>query len=137
MRPSKPGNRARRWIGLALLVAAALTPALALAHGSYEAAARRPSFDGASLKLMGVGGYATSRRHAAIRVTVCLNKRYGGQFFTVQCQTDYDSGKRVKARVSVPGCVKGVWRTTADGAALGRGGNWGHEASDTSRPFHC
>ena len=82
---------------------------------------------------MGVGGYATSRKHAAIRVTVCLNKRYGGQFFKVQCQTDYDSDKRVKARVSVPGCVKGVWRTTAVGEALGRGGNWGHTATDASR----
>ena len=137
MRPIKPGKRARLWIALVLMAAAALTPALALAHGSYEAAARRPAFDSGSLKLVGVGGYATSRKHSAIRVTVCLNKRYGGQFFTVQCQTDYDSDKRVKARVSVPGCVKGVWRTTAEGAALGRGGNWGHEASDTSRPFHC
>ncbi len=137
MRPIKPGKRARLWIALALMAAAALTPALALAHGRYGAAARRPAFDGGSLKLVGVGGYATSRKHSAIRVTVCLNKRYGGQFFKVQCRTDYDSDKRVKARVSVPGCVKGVWRTTAEGAALGRGGNWGHEASGISRPFHC
>ena len=130
-------NRRRRWLALTLLAAAALAPALALAHGSYDAAARRPAFDGGSLKLVGVGGYATSRKHSSIRVTVCLNKRYGGQFFRVQCQTDYDSDRRVKARVSVPGCVKGVWRTTAEGAALGRAGNWGHAASDTSRPFHC
>jgi hypothetical protein len=125
------------WIAIALLLAAAVTPTLALAHGGSDAAARRPSFDGGSLKLVGVGGYHTTRNHAAIRVTVCLNKRYGGQFFKVQCQTDYDSDRRVKARVSVPGCVRGVWRTTAVGEALGRAGNWGHEASDLSRAFRC
>ncbi len=129
--------RTRRWIAIPLLAAAVLTPALALAHGSSDAAARRPAFDGGSLKLVGVGAYATSRKHSAIRVTVCLNKRYGRQFFQVQCRTHYDTDRRVKARVSVPGCVKGVWRTTAEGAALGRGGNWGHGASDSSRPFRC
>ncbi len=133
----KPRNRARRWIALPLLAAAALTPALALAHGDYDAAAKRPSFDSGSLKLEGVGGYATSRTHSAIRVTVCLNKRYGGQLFKVQCQTDYDSDRHVKARVSVPGCVKGVWRTSAVGEALGRGGSWGHTATDVSRAFRC
>jgi hypothetical protein len=139
MKPRGPHRkiRARRWIALAVLALAALAPALALAHGDSEAAAKRPSFDGSSLKLVGVGGYATSRRHSAIRVTVCLNKRYGGQLFRVQCQTDYDSDKRVKARVSVPGCVRGVWRTSVVGEALGRGGNWGHTATDVSRAFRC
>lgn len=139
MKPRRPHpkSRARRWVALPVLAVAALVPALALAHGDYGAAAKRPSFDSGSLKLVGVGGYATSRRHSAIRVTVCLNKRYGGQLFKVQCQTDYDSDKHVKARVSVPGCVRGVWRTSAVGEALGRGGNWGHTTSDVSRTFRC
>lgn len=139
MKPRRPHpkSRARRWVALPVLAVAALVPALALAHGDYGAAAKRPSFDSGSLKLVGVGGYATSRRHSAIRVTVCLNKRYGGQLFKVQCQTDYDSDKHVKARVSVPGCVRGVWRTSAVGEALGRGGNWGHTTSDVSRAFRC
>ena len=139
MKPRRPirESRAWRWIALPVLALAALAPALALAHGDYGAAAKRPSFDAGSLKLVGVGGYATSRKHSAIRVTVCLNKRYGGQLFRVQCQTDYDSDKHVKARVSVPGCVRGVWRTSAVGEALGRGGNWGHTDTDVSRAFRC
>jgi hypothetical protein len=130
-------RRARLWVAILALAAVAVVPALALAHGSYGAAAKRPAFDSGSLRLVGVGGYATQRKHSAIRVTVCLSKRYGGRFFDVRCQTDGDSDRRVKALVSVPGCVKGVWRTSAVGQALGRSGEWTHTASDVSASFRC
>jgi hypothetical protein len=119
-----------------LAVMAALAPG-ALAHGDFAARAVQPAFNGSTLRLVGAGGYGTSRRHQAIRVTVCLEKRYAGSFFTVKCHTKYDSDRRVRARVSVAGCVRGVWRTTASGQALGRAGNWTHDASDTSAEFHC
>jgi len=120
----------------ALLLLAAL-PGFALAHGRYGALAKQPSFDSGSLSLVGAGGYATERSHTAIRVTVCLNKRYGGRFFNVRCNTDYDNDRRVKAQVGVPGCVRGVWTTTVVGQALARSGEWTHTASDTSAPFRC
>jgi hypothetical protein len=121
---------------VALLTLTALTSA-AFAHGAFGARAAQPQFNGSTLRLVGAGGYGTSRRHQAIRVTVCLEKRYGGSFFTVKCRTKYDSDRRVRARVSVAGCVRGVWRTTASGQALGRAGNWTHDASDTSAEFRC
>jgi hypothetical protein len=70
-------------------------------------------------------------------VTVCLRKRFGSVSFTVRCSTATGSGRRVKASVSVPGCVKGVWRTTVVGEALGRDGNWTDQASAVSRRFRC
>ena len=119
-----------------LAILAVLAPA-ALGHGDYGARAVQPEFNPGTLRLVGAGGYGTSRRHQSIRVTVCLEKRYGGSFFTVRCRTKYDSDRRVRARASVAGCVSGVWRTTATGQALGRAGNWTHDASDTSAPFRC
>jgi hypothetical protein len=118
------------------LLAASFAPA-ALGHGDFGARAAQPAFNGSTLRLVGAGGYGTGRRHQAIRVTVCLEKRYGGSFFTVKCRTKYDSDRRVRARVSVAGCVSGVWRTTASGQALGRAGNWTHDASDVSDEYRC
>jgi hypothetical protein len=118
------------------LLAASFAPA-AFGHGAFGARAAQPSFNRTTLRLVGAGGYGTSRRHQSIRVTVCLEKRYGGSFFTVKCRTKYDSDRRVRARVSVAGCVRGVWRTTASGQALGRAGNWTHDASDVSGAFRC
>jgi hypothetical protein len=43
----------------------------------------------------------------------------------------------VSAEVSVPGCVKGSWRTTSTGEALNPKGEWVHQASATSTPFKC
>ena len=117
-------------------VLAVLAPA-ALAHGDFAARAAQPEFNASTLRLVGAGGYGTSRRHQAIRVTVCLEKRYGASLFTVKCRTKYDSDRRVRARVSVAGCVSGVWRTTASGQALGRAGSWTHDASDVSAGFRC
>lgn len=134
--PARLGPASLRAVLCALALLAAV-PALALAHGSYGAAAKQPAFDSGALRLIGVGGYATERRHDAIRVTVCLSKRYGGRFFNVRCNTDTDSDRRVKAQVAVPGCVKGVWRTSAVGQALGRGGDWIHTASGVSTPYRC
>jgi hypothetical protein len=122
---------------LAACAALAVLPVLAIAHGGSEARAQRPQFDTGSLRLSGKGGYGTELGHRQIRVTVCLRKRVSGQFFNVRCQTDYDVDRRVSARVSVPGCVEGVWRTTALGEALGRGGEWRHTAFDVSRPLRC
>jgi len=122
---------------VAVLAALVALPALAFAHGSYRARAVQPSFDQGELRLIGSGAYGTQRLHAQIRVTVCLRKRYGGRFFAVRCMTDSDDDRRVRAQVSVPGCVKGVWRTTARGEALGRRGRWTHAAFHVSRPFRC
>lgn len=119
---------------LALLVAA---PASVMGHGSSDAGAKRPQFDQSALRLVGKGGFGTARRHRAIRVTVCLDKRYGKRFYAVRCKTVHDDDRRVRAQVRVPGCVDGVWRTTASGEALGRGGEWKHAASDRSATFRC
>ena len=131
-------SKARRWCGAALVLAALVAaPMSVLAHGSFQAHARQPQFDSGSLRLVGSGGYVTERRHQQIRVTVCLRKRYGARFFAVRCMTDSDSDRRVRAQVSVPGCVDGVWRTTALGEALGRAGEWTHAAFDASPRFSC
>jgi hypothetical protein len=120
--------------GVALALAAS---ALAVAHGDSGARADQPSFNRSTLRLSAAGGYGATRRHAAIRVTVCLEKRYRGSFFTVKCKSQSDGDRRVRARVGVAGCVRGVWRTAASGEALGRDGNWGHAASAQSAPFRC
>jgi hypothetical protein len=120
-----------------VLVALVAAPVSVLAHGSFQARAQQPTFDSSALRLVGSGGYATERRHQQIRVTVCLRKRYGARFFAVRCMTDYDSDRRVRAQVSVPGCVDGVWRTTALGEALGRSGEWTHAAFDASPRYSC
>jgi hypothetical protein len=113
-------------------------PVLAAArHGSFEARAKRPAYDSGALQLVGVGGYGTTRRHTQVRVTVCLSKRYRGQFFDINCTTASSGRKVVKARVTVPGCVKGVWRTSAVGQALDKSGTWSHDSSDLSPPFRC
>ncbi|MFN8160739.1 MAG: hypothetical protein U0R52_06815 [Solirubrobacterales bacterium] len=121
----------------ALACAVALTvPVAALAHGSSVAVARQPSFDSSSLRLVGAGGFAAERKHPAVRVTVCLSKRFAGRFVKVRCNTNTKSGRMVKAKVAVPGCVRGAWRTEVLGQALGRDG-WSHDATDASRIFRC
>jgi hypothetical protein len=135
--PSPRCKHRRLCAALCALAALVALPTWALAHGSFQAHAARPAYDSAALALVGRGGYATERLHQQIRVTVCLRKRYGGQFFKVRCATDSDGDRRVRAEVSVPGCVEGVWRTTALGEALGRGGNWTHRAFDASPRFRC
>jgi hypothetical protein len=130
-------NGRRISASLCALAALVLAPTMVSAHGASTAHAVRPAFDSGALRLVGSGGYATERRHQQIRVTVCLRKRYGSRFFTVRCETDYDTDRRVRAQVSVPGCVDGVWRTTALGEALGRGGEWTHDAFDASAIHRC
>jgi hypothetical protein len=136
-------NRRRR-IGRGALVAlltlalAGLTGALgAAAAGTYSAAAGTPSYDSSSLQLSASGSYRTVKRHAQLRVTVCLNHRVGARFFQVRCATGTGAGRHVLATVSVPGCVRGNWRTTATGEALNRKGEWVHPASAKSAPFRC
>lgn len=127
-----------RYIFVIALLLAALAGTEALAAGSYEARAGRPVYDSGSLQLLGQGTYRTPTRHAELRVTVCLRKRTAGRFFDVRCETATAAkGKRVKAEVSVPGCVKGVWRTSAVGEAFGRGGALLNQASAVSKPFRC
>ncbi len=123
---------------LVLVIATALIalPALAPAHGGYSAAAAKPQLNNDPLRLVGRGGYATDRRHQAVRVTVCLQKRYGDRYFDVRCNTASDGDRAVRARVSVPGCVDGSWRTTAVGQALGRG-EWKHTEVDVSAVKRC
>jgi hypothetical protein len=122
----------------AFLAASALLAAVgAAAAGTFAAHAQRPAYDASTLELRGHGGYTTARTHTELRVTVCLQKRLGGRAFSVRCETGVAAGKRVTAEVSVPGCVKGSWRTTSTGEALNRKGEWVHQASATSAPFKC
>ena len=107
------------------------------AAGTFAAHAQRPSYDSGALELKGHGGYTTVRTHTELRVTVCLQKRLGGRSFSVRCATGTGAGRRVTAEVSIPGCVKGSWRTTATGEALNKKGAWIHQASATSAPFSC
>jgi hypothetical protein len=125
-------------LGTAVLALTALYAAVGVdAAGTFAAHAGRPSYDSGALELKGHGGYTTARAQAELRVTVCLRKRLGGHSFSVRCATGTGSGRRVSADVSVPGCVKGSWRTTATGEALDKKGAWVHRASATSAPFRC
>lgn len=119
-----------------LLLAALLAPA-ALAAGSFQAQARRPAYDPASLELSGKGSYRSDSKRKTMRITVCLRKRVGKRFFDVRCETTSASGKKVKGQVSVPGCVSGAWKTTVVGEALDREGNLLDQSSAASRIFHC
>jgi len=124
-------------LAIALLLAALAASEALAAAGSYEARAGRPAYDSSSLQLVGKGAYRTPTRHAQLRITVCLRKRTAGRFFDVRCETAAAKGKRVKAQVSVPGCVKGIWRTSAVGEAFDRSGNLINQAGAVSRPFRC
>jgi hypothetical protein len=125
-------------LATAAVVATALFAAVAAAAaGTFAARAQRPAYDASALELRGHGGYTTARKHSELRVTVCLQKRLGGRAFSVRCETGVAAGKRVTAEVSVPGCVKGNWRTTSTGEALNPKGEWVHQASATSAPYRC
>lgn len=119
-----------------LLLAALLAPS-ALAAGSFQAHANRPAYDGSSLQLTGKGIYRSDSKRKTMRVTVCLRHRIGKRFFDVRCATTSGSGKKVKGQVSVPGCVKGAWKTTVLGEALDRNGNLLNQSSAASRVFRC
>jgi len=123
---------------LALLVALSVVAPAAVGHGGEVAVAKRPVRTEDPLRLVGVGGYATDRRHAGgVRVTVCLERRSSGSFVAVRCNTNTSARKTVRARVGVPGCVRGVWRTVAYGQAQNAAGDWRHAAIDYSRRFRC
>jgi hypothetical protein len=127
----------RRNIAALALVLAALCVATAQAAGGFRARALRPAYDSSSLELVGGGVYRTKVAHPQLQVTVCLRKRFGRRFFAVRCATATGRGRRVTGQVSVPGCVPGVWRTTAVGGALNRRGAWIGRASSVSRRFRC
>jgi hypothetical protein len=138
MRNARQTTRRLALLATAAVAATALPVAVgADAAGTFAAHAARPAYDTGSLELTGHGGYATARDHSELRVTVCLQKRLGGRAFSIRCQTRTGSGKRVSAKVGVPGCVKGNWRTTATGEALDPKGEWTHRATATSAPFEC
>ena len=123
---------------LAVLAALAVVAPSAIGHGTELAVAKRPALKEGPLRLVGAGGYGTDRNHAGgIRVTVCLERRSSGNFVAVRCKTNTSSSKRVGARVSVPGCVRGVWRTVAYGQAQNAAGEWRHPGTDVSRRFRC
>jgi hypothetical protein len=110
----------------------------AAGHGGEGAHAKRPVLKEGPLRLAGAGGYETERNHAGdVRITVCLEKRYSSGFVAVRCNSKTAPGNRVVARVSVPGCVRGVWRTVAYGQAQNAAGEWRHAAIDTSRRYRC
>jgi hypothetical protein len=138
MRNARQTSRRLALLGMVVLAATALYAAVgADAAGIYAAHASRPTYDTSVLELQGHGGYTSVRSHTELRVTVCLQKRLGGRSFSVRCQTGTAAGKRVTAEVGVPGCVKGTWRATSTGEALSPKGEWVHQASATSPPFHC
>jgi hypothetical protein len=138
MRNVRPSSRRRALLASLAVAAMALFAAVgAAAAGSFAARARMPAYDASALELRGHGGYTTARRHAELRVTVCLQKRLRGRDFSVRCETGVAAGRRVTAEVSVPGCVRGTWRTTSTGEALNRKGEWVHRASATSAPYEC
>jgi hypothetical protein len=138
MRNARRISRRFALLGMVVLAATALYGAVdAGAAGTYAAHAARPTYDTGALELLGHGGYTSPRKHSELRVTVCLQKRLAGRSFSVRCQTGTAAGKRVSAEVGVPGCVKGTWRTTSTGEALSPQGEWVHQASATSAPFHC
>jgi hypothetical protein len=138
MRNARQISRRVALLGMVVLAATALYAAVgADAAGTFAAQAAQPTYDTGALELTATGGYTTARRHSELRVTVCLQKRLGGRAFSVRCATGTAAGKRVSAEVGVPGCVKGTWRTTSTGEALGPEGEWVHQASATSAAFHC
>jgi hypothetical protein len=138
MRKTRQISRRLAILAIAALAASAVLAAVgASAAGTYAAHAAKPTYDAEALELKGHGGYTTLRKHSELRVTVCLQKRIGGRAFSVRCETAAAAGKRVTAEVSVPGCVKGSWRTTSSGEALNPKGEWVHQASATSAPFKC
>jgi hypothetical protein len=138
MRHTRHHNRRIALVGMVVLVATALYAAVAAdAAGTFAAHAQKPTYDKGALELKGHGGYTTARRHSELRVTVCLQKRFGGRVYSVRCGEATAAGKRVTAEVGVPGCVKGTWRTTSTGEALNPKGEWVHQASATSAPFKC
>jgi len=123
---------------VAVLAALAVFAAPAVGHGGSISHAVKPETKEDPLRLVGAGGYQADRRHAGgVRVTVCLERRYSGNFVAVRCNTNTAAGRGVRARVSVPGCVRGVWRTVAYGQAQNAAGEWRHAAIDTSRRFRC
>ncbi len=125
-------------LATAFVLATALLAAVgAAAAGTFAAHAQRPAYDASALELRGHGGYTTARKHSELRVTVCLQKRLGGRAFSVRCETGVAAGRQVTAEVSVPGCVKGSWRTSSTGEALNPKGEWVHQASATSAPYRC
>jgi hypothetical protein len=123
---------------LVVLAALAVIAAPAFGHGGATSVAKRPALNQDPLRLVGAGGYSADRRHAGgVRVTVCLERRYSGNFVAVRCNTNSAAGSKVGARVGVPGCVRGVWRTVAYGQAQNAAGEWRHAAIDASRRFRC
>jgi hypothetical protein len=136
---SRTGRRIEAGWRVAALCALALAavPVIASAHGFSAAGAKKPAYDISSLELVGSGGFATENKHAQIRVTVCLRKRSEGRFLAVRCEMATDSDRRVRAGVSVPGCVDGVWRTTTLGEAINRRGVVAHSVSKVSARFVC
>ena len=126
-----------RYIVVLALLGVLLSTQLAQAGTGYEARARKPSFDHSSLSLVGAGAYTSETAKAELRVTVCLIKKFGHKTFTVSCESSSARGRRVKAQISVPGCVSGIWRTSTNGEALNRKGEVVDQSAAVSRKFSC
>ncbi|HVO54702.1 MAG TPA: hypothetical protein VMT37_09835 [Solirubrobacterales bacterium] len=129
-------NRARATVLALVLIMIAIGAVDALAAPAPGAHARRPSYDASALELVGKGGYRAPQR-AQLKLTVCLRKKIGKRSFDVRCESAEARGKLILAQVSVPGCVAGVWRTTASAEAIARDGTVLGSDSDVSRPFRC
>ncbi len=121
---------------LALIAIIAAVP-LADAAGSSVARAGKPVFNKSAVRLMGVGAYASRERSASVTVTVCLQKRTRGSFINIRCRSRHSGERSVKARVSVPGCVRGAWRTSTVGQATTRSGGSKLPAAAVSGVYRC
>ena len=141
-------RNARRWttrgpllLGAAALVAGiaalAIVPALASGHGWVSADAERPRFDAGARALVGAGRYSARYPHSGIKVKVCLKRRFDRRFVKVRCQKRTEGDRSVSAVVGIPGCPKGVWRTTAVGKVRLRSGAWAHRDFARSRTKRC
>jgi len=126
-----------RYIVASALLFALVATQLAGAAGGFEARAKRPAYDSSSLELVAAGSYVGEVARPSLRVTVCLRKKIGRQSFAIECETSSARGRRVKATVSVPGCVTGTWRTTVVGEAFNRRGTLVDQSSAVSRKFRC
>lgn len=120
---------------IALLALMAVVPVAGAASSAARAA--KPSYSASALRLAGVGGYAISAKSASVSVTVCLQKRSGGSFLNIRCKTKKEGDRSVKARVVVPGCVAGVWRTSVFGFAGTNAGGIKLPATALSPIYRC
>lgn len=131
-------NRRRTGALVALISLLAIVALVPIAQAATSSArAGKPSYSSSTLRLSGGGGFKATGKSASVFVTVCLQKRSGGTFIDIRCNSNSSGGRSVSARASVPGCVKGSWRTTSVGYATTRTGSTKLPDYSVSGVFRC